>query len=136
MTKLTLVRGVPGSGKSTYARGIQEAEPGTLHFEADQYFVGSDGVYRYDAGRIGAAHRWCQAETQRALDEGRSVVVSNTFTRRGELQPYLEMADELGVEVTIVHVDGGYQNIHGVPDEVVQRMRDRWQPVPGEIRVG
>ena len=32
---LTLVIGLPGSGKSTYAKGI----PGASHYEADMYFI-------------------------------------------------------------------------------------------------
>jgi adenylate kinase family enzyme len=38
---LILVRGVPGSGKSTYAKTLVD----WYAIEADQYFVRIDGVY-------------------------------------------------------------------------------------------
>ena len=57
------------------------------------------------------------------LADGRNVVVANTFTRRWEYEPYLKMCDD----VEIVVARGNYQNIHGVPDNVVERMRERFE---------
>jgi adenylate kinase family enzyme len=68
-----LIRGLPGSGKSTMAREMVSA--GYEHFEADMYSM-IDGVYSYDASRIRDAHAWCQQETRQALAGGRCVVVS------------------------------------------------------------
>jgi predicted kinase len=125
MNQLILIRGLPGSGKSTMATKMV-VEQGYVHFEADQYFV-EDGVYTFDYTRIKEAHMWCQVATRAALTEGKLVVVSNTFTQRWELQPYLDMVHDLGVVVTIVIATGDYRNIHGVPEEVIQRMKDRWE---------
>ncbi len=55
--ELVLIRGLPGSGKSTMAKDL--ATQGYLHFEADMYFE-LDGHYRYDASCIREAHSWCQ----------------------------------------------------------------------------
>jgi hypothetical protein len=57
------------------------------------------------------------------LQEGEKVVVSNTFVKRWEMEPYLEMC----ADVTIVEAKGEYANIHGVPEEVVNRMRLGWE---------
>lgn len=38
---LILVRGVPGSGKSTYAKTLTKCKSNII--EADQYFVSADG---------------------------------------------------------------------------------------------
>ena len=46
MGHLILVRGLPGSGKSTEAKKI--AKTGYYHFEADQYFITPSGEYKFD----------------------------------------------------------------------------------------
>lgn len=52
-TELVLIRGLPGSGKSTMAKVL--ALVGYQHFEADMFFV-RDGTYCYDRSRIREAH--------------------------------------------------------------------------------
>ena len=39
---LYIVRGIPGSGKSTFAKSL-----GGTHFEADMFFM-KDGEYKFD----------------------------------------------------------------------------------------
>lgn len=121
MTKLYLIRGLPGSGKSTIAAAL-----GVEVYEADQYFM-VDGVYRWDANRIGAAHQWCLSKTKETLCEGRSVAVANTFTTVKELRPYFEIAKQLGIVPTVIKAENTFQNVHGVPQETLERMRARWQ---------
>jgi adenylate kinase family enzyme len=60
--QLIIVRGIPGSGKSTFASSL-----GIPHYEADQYFIGADGVYRFDFSKLGEAHRQCRVSVGKAL---------------------------------------------------------------------
>lgn len=122
--KLILIRGLPGSGKSTIAKMYRRM--GFHHYEADMYFQGLFG-YNFDPTKLREAHEWCQKQTQNSLLRGYSVVVANTFTQLWELQPYLDMASDLGAEVEIIVATGNYRNIHGVPDEIIERMRERWE---------
>jgi hypothetical protein len=62
-----------------------------------------------------------------ALERGESVVVSNTFTRQFEMAPYFAMAKTFGIEPRIVEATGNWPNVHGVPAEVVEKMRQRWE---------
>lgn len=123
--ELVLIRGLPGSGKSTLARGMEGFE----HYEADQFFTNAEGAYNYDAAKIKDAHQWCQQETHKALANGKSVVVSNTFTRLFEMQPYYEIAKIFGIELRVVEATGNWPNVHGVPEEVLERMRQRWEVI-------
>jgi predicted kinase len=125
MPTLALIRGLPGSGKSTLAKKLVGFE----HYEADMFFM-KDGQYCYDKGKLAAAHTWCQQMTKEALNLGKHVVVSNTFTRISELEPYFQIAKELGASVVVVEVNGNWPNVHGVPQEVIERMRARWEPYP------
>ena len=125
MSKLTLIRGLPGSGKSTMARKIA-IETGALHVEADMW-VDYSQPYTPEAAR--RAHAICQPHARHALVFGGSAVVSNTFTQRWEMQPYLDMAHKCGAQVEIITAMGDYGSIHGVPDDVIAAMRERWEEV-------
>ena len=125
MPKLTLIRGLPGSGKSTMARKIA-IDTWALHVEADMW-VDYSQPYTPEAAK--RAHAICQSQARRALVFGESVVVSNTFTRRREMQPYLDMARQYVAQVEIITATGDYGSIHNVPDDVIQAMRERWEEV-------
>lgn len=123
--ELVLIRGLPGSGKSTIAKSLHKA--GFEWFEADFYHLNDEGDYCYDPDNVKAAHDWCQSETRKALANGKRVVVSNTFTRRFEIEPYFEMANSLGIKPNVMIATGKFENVHGVPVDVVEKMRQRWE---------
>lgn len=119
--KLTLIRGLPGSGKSTLAK----KQPG-IHLEADMFFIKND-VYCYDPLLIARAHQWCESQAASALQQGYAVVVSNTFTQWWQIEPYIQLARHQDVPVKLIEVSGNYQNVHGVPDEVLAQMKTTYE---------
>lgn len=133
--KLILIRGIPGSGKSTLAKKIleeirAEREVWVEHYEADMYFTSPAGTYTYIGERIGEAHEWCHEQTEmfiRIKSFPVTAIVSNTFTRKSEIQPYIDLAEKHGAEIEIIEATGNYGSVHNVPEEVVQKMRDRWE---------
>ncbi len=134
MAELILVRGIPGSGKSTLARDLMNyylREYGNIqyvnHFEADQYFVDEQGKYNFDAAKLNQAHNWCIEQTRECLEHGDTVIVSNTFTTKRELKPYFDMAREFGIVPVVYLAQNQFKNVHGVPEEKLQKMRDRFQ---------
>lgn len=123
-TTLYILRGLPGSGKSTWARSRHVFTP---MLEADMYFVSAKGDYEFDPEKLHAAHRWCQNTARIMLNNGISVVVSNTFTKLDELRPYLDSAQDCGAQVEITELKQNFGSIHGVPEEAMKRMAARWQ---------
>ncbi|MFA0085604.1 AAA family ATPase [Vibrio sp. 10N.261.51.F12] len=120
--KLILIRGLPGSGKSTLAKSFD-----AVHIEADMFFLNDKGQYQYDASCIEQAHLWCQGETEKQLKLGKDVVVANTFVRRWEMKVYQQLAKRYKATLEVKVCKGQYQNIHGVSDAVIDKMRRRWQ---------
>ena len=121
---LYIVRGLPGSGKSTFAKSIAP-----VHFEADMFFM-NNGEYKFDFSKIKEAHQWCQESTQDAMVYGSpKVAVSNTFTQEWEMKPYYEMAEKYGYVVFSVIVENrhGGKNVHGVPEATLDNMRKRFE---------
>jgi predicted kinase len=125
---LYIVRGIPGSGKSTFAKTLVNKD--YCHKEADMFFVDGDGSYNFEPSKIKDAHKWCQEEMDFLMRLDHSpVVVSNTFTQEWEMEPYFELAKTYGYKVFSIVVENRHEgtNEHGVPDEVLTKMRERFE---------
>lgn len=132
---LYIVRGLPGSGKSTFAEKLVESD--FLVCEADKYFIDKEtGQYNFDGSKIKDAHRWCQDLVETYMKDSllndqfyRKIVVSNTMTMEWEMKPYFELAEKYGYMVFTLIVENRHngKNTHGVPDEKLEQMKNRFE---------
>ena len=94
---LFLIRGLPSSGKSTFAGGLFWLGEEPRIFEADTYFY-IDGKYVFDPKKLPAAHEDCRQRVEHAAEfSSTHLVVSNTFTQRWEMEPYIELSRIFGL---------------------------------------
>lgn len=121
--KLFIIRGLPGSGKSTYAQSLLANGMVAEVVEADEFMTDIQGNYKFDASLLQKNHQMCQMWVKYYLDKGLNVAVANTFSRKWEILPYTRM----GYTFEVLEMTGNYKNIHGVPDQVVKQMKSRWE---------
>lgn len=128
MPVLYLIRGVPGSGKTTFAKSLFYANLVDGVFEADQFFIDNEGEYKFNASKLGEAHIYCQGSTRNALKEGWNVAVSNTSTTEKEVETYRKIAEECNANFVSIIVENrhGGVNQHGVPEDKIQQMKNRF----------
>ncbi|XP_043203069.1 uncharacterized protein LOC122371062 [Amphibalanus amphitrite] len=132
---LVLMRGLPGSGKTTLAK--QLAGRGGLVVSADDYFVNSRGQYVFNPAKLSEAHEWCRQQARAAMRRGRTpVVVDNTNTQAWEMQPYVKLAVELDYYVEYAEPTTPWRHdprllskrsVHSVPERNIERMMLRFE---------
>jgi predicted kinase len=126
--EFVIVRGLPGSGKSTIANKIcNQWESNNRWIEADHYFEDKDGNYIFNRSKIREAHEWCLNETNRTLERFHHVVVANTFCTKKELKPYFELAQKYCVVPQVILCQGDWGSVHNVPDETYRAMKLRFE---------
>lgn len=125
---LIIVRGLPGSGKSTYVRNNF---PGIFHIENDMFHI-HDGKYCYDKSKQWNAVAWCFNTVKIALKHGMDVVVSNTFTKKDFIQGYVNICEETKTPYKVIRMENRFGNIHNVPEEVYANMEKGFEDWEGE----
>ena len=144
---VTIIRGVPGSGKSTWVqnkfgilvrpvwRFLESAEVSVAGaiFSTDDAFLNEAKVYEFDFRRLGEAHGTCLRKFTsfiQNVDDLVPVVVDNTNTSVSEVAPYAALALAYGHTLSIVTLlcdpaVAAARNTHGVPEKSVLAMDKR-----------
>ncbi|XP_075055078.1 NEDD4-binding protein 2-like 1 [Mixophyes fleayi] len=132
-----LLRGLPGSGKTSLARKLKRDFPSALVFSTDDYFIMEDGTYIYDRNLLQDAHRWNQKRARKAMNRGKTpIIIDNTNIVAWHMQPYAVMALENSYQVIFLEPDTHWKfnvrelarrNSHGVSREKIQRMKESYE---------
>lgn len=128
---LILLRGLPGSGKTTLAEVILfiPNNDSSDVLSSDNFFTDENGHYNFDSTKLKEAHSDCELKCAEKMKMGVSrIVVANTFTEDWEMESYYQMADRYGYRVHSVIVENRHEgkNIHNVPDNKIESMKNRF----------
>lgn len=132
MREVVILRGIPGSGKSTFAKKIAGTD-GRIH-STDDLFE-KNGVYRFDPRVLRDKHNENYARFVRSLNQHIPVVIcDNVNCCRWEFERYIEAANFHRYKVEIVqlpHLDpavAASRTLHAVPEEKIREILERWEP--------
>jgi len=133
MKTCIILRGLPGSGKTTIARYLEsvfdfsQIRKSSICCTDDYFMFG--GEYCFDATKLARAHEWNFDNFCARINYGTPlVIVPNTSTRRKEFIHYKEYAEKHGYRVFVLTVENYHNsaNVHGVPETTVEKMRNRF----------
>lgn len=138
---IIIMRGIPGSGKSHWAkiklkRFVKEQKMSTsgLIVSADDYRI-RDGKYFFDPKETDAAHKHCYGLAYVFLashEPSDLLIVDNTNIANWEFTPYVQLGKHHGHEVIAVQMqcrpEVAYaRNEHGVPLSTITRMCESFE---------
>ncbi|XP_037932505.1 uncharacterized protein LOC119667287, partial [Teleopsis dalmanni] len=137
---MVLMRGAPGSGKSTIANAIVERSvplEGNYKledfvFSTDDFFYDNIGQYKWVPNRLEDAHVFNQKRVEQKAALGWSpIIVDNTNIKLWEMLPYVQTAVRHGYILEIIESRTPWsnsagklamRNVHGVPRDTIQSM--------------
>jgi predicted kinase len=131
MKSLILLRGLPGSGKTTLAKVLSEEGKYPV-FSVDDYFTDEKGNYEFHFDKNHLAYKACEANTKKAMEQGAAkIFLDNTFTLEWEMEPYFKLASEFAYTVFVVTVENRHKgkNVHEIPDEAVRKMAEKYNVI-------
>jgi predicted kinase len=130
-----ILRGLPGSGKSTFAKqclaSYKNHNSCIKVCSADDFWM-RNGEYRFDSKEVPQNHQEC---LRKFIDHAirwinSTILVDNTNTSISEMETYIKIAQAYGLDVSIVTFNCSIErsisrNTHQVPEGVIKGMFEK-----------
>lgn len=126
MKTLHIVRGLPGTGKTTF---VQKRFNGILQLENDQCWITADGKYEYGVGFNNPRERvemYMHDMLVRAMCQDVNVAVSSVFCHIASVSKIVELAKAYNYNFQIWLMSSEnrriFRNVHNVPTDAIKSM--------------
>ncbi|MBA3682744.1 MAG: AAA family ATPase [Bacteroidetes bacterium] len=129
MNSLIILRGLPGSGKTTLANLLSENKWPV--FSIDSYFtdpITKEYNFQFDKNHL--AYKNCEEQTKQAMqNKTEKIFIDNVFSIDWEIEPYFKLASENDYSVFVVTVENhhGKENMHNISSEQIQKMAAKYK---------
>ncbi len=131
MFSLFILRGLPGSGKTTLAQQLSENGKYPI-FSVDDFFTDANGNYNFGFDKNYLAYQLCEENTKKSmLSNYHKIFIHNTFTLEWEIEPYFKLASEFNYTIFVVTVENRHRNknVHELTDEQIKKMAEKYKVI-------
>lgn len=139
MKRVLIMRGLPGSGKTTFAKNCGGTFMNTC--SADSFFEWPDGRYVFDKDKLTKAHDACWQKFIGLVEKSEDlIIVDNTNIQLKEFSKYIKKAESNGYAVVVFRMVANVdqciaRGLHKVPEEKVRARLAQFETYPSEILV-
>ena len=128
MRTVIILRGLPGSGKSSIVKFFEPCG----YVSMDLFWTRGSTEYKFDYTKLGEAVEWTHKQFTSLLDEftHHTVVVDNISYKKEHFQFFLDEAKKRDCRIHILHVErplNELSSVHGVPFETITRQAEQWE---------
>lgn len=135
--RLTIIRGLPGTGKSTYASDLA-LKAGSLFIEADMFRI-RNGRYKFDLDELGTCVGVANAIMRKAASVGADVIVAGVLTKVHTIDDLVKQCRQEApggrVKLRVIRMRKVYGDIHNVPKHVIAKMAEQFEDYPNEENI-